>query len=472
MQTEIIRSSERGMVELVGDTEKIIRRTAYSECAVFQTLKDNPSRFLPKIYSAEICCGKTVVCEEYIEGKSLAHTNVSEKQAVDIMIQLCSALEFIHSLGIVHRDIKPSNILLCKDGSIRLIDFEAARFVREDRDKDTRCLGTEGFAPPEQYGFSQTDFRSDIYAAGQTMKTLLGSLSAKPQYRRIILRCTSLDPDRRYQSASELKNALKNMGRKPYYIVAACAAVMAVCIAVTAGISRHTEDIPAVMAEEITDISWEDLAYNAIDSIYNYYGEEENIPEYNADDMIFFCEDKGAKILLAEGAALYGRFEKYVMYSDIDGDNVVEPVEVQVMPDGTLEVMFCYGVPADGVFRGIHCAEFVMPFEFDKSLLGEDTIVQVTSFELYGERLLAVTVGDSASYNFTGFFTVRDGETVFLGSAWGETKARISGVTLNEYLDGGGENVYIYAEGELTPVTAYDYGEYYTVDEYYDDFYG
>lgn len=460
------------MVELVCDTEKIIRRTVYSECAVFHILKANPSQYLPKIFSVEISCGKTVVCEEYIDGKSLAHTSVSEKQAVDIMIQLCSAMEFIHSLGIVHRDIKPSNILLQKDGSIRLIDFEAARLVREDRDKDTRCLGTEGFAPPEQYGFSQTDFRSDIYAAGQTMKTLLGSLSAKPQYRRIILRCTSLDPDKRYQSALELKKALKNIGRKPYYIGAACAAVAAVCIAVTACIPRHTEDIPAVTTEEITDLSWEDLAYNASDSIYNYYGEEENIPEYNADDMIFFCEDEDAKVLLVDGKALYGRFEKYLMYTDIDGDNALEYVEVQITPSGNLEVFFCCGIPRDGVLHGIHCAEFVIPFEFDKSLLGEDTVVQVTSFEIYGECILAVTVGDRESYNFTGFFTVRDGETVFLGSGWGETKARVNGVTLIEYLKSGGDNVYIYTEGELTPVTAYDYGGYYMNDEYYDDLYG
>lgn len=211
MQTEIIRSSERSTVELVCGEDKFIRRTICSECAVYNALKDAPSRFFPQIYSVEISCGKTVVCEEYIDGKNLAHTDISEKQAVNIMIQLCSALENIHRLGIVHRDIKPSNILLQKDGSIRLIDFEAARFVREDSDKDTRCLGTEGFAPPEQYGFSQTDFRSDIYAAGQTMKTLLGSLSAKPAYKKIILRCTSLDPDKRYQSAAELKRALHMM---------------------------------------------------------------------------------------------------------------------------------------------------------------------------------------------------------------------------------------------------------------------
>lgn len=462
MQTEIIRSSERGTVELISGEDTFIRRTICSECIVYNTLKDNPSRYIPQIYSVEISDGRTVVCEEYIDGKSLAHTDLSEKQAVDIMIQLCAALENIHSLGIVHRDIKPSNILLQKDGSIRLIDFEAARFIREDSDKDTRCLGTEGFAPPEQYGFSQTDFRSDIYAAGQTMKTLLGSLSAKPVYKKIILRCTSLDPDKRYQSASELKRALKNIRRKYIYIGTAVMAAVAVCAAF--GIMQNTADIDVQPSEgDVISVT---------DGLDNYYGEAENIPEYNADDMIFFCEDDNAKILLAKGSALYGQYEKYIMYTDMDGDNAVEPVIMQIMPDGTLDVLLCYGIPTDGVFRGIHCAEFAIPFEFDKSLLGEDTIVQVTSFELQDEHILAVTVGDKVSYNFTGLFTVRDGQTVFLGSAWGETKARVSGVTLNEYLADGGENVYIYTEGELAPVTAYDYGEYITGEIYYNDFYG
>lgn len=208
MQTETIHSSDRSTVELVCGEKKFIRRTVYSECAVYNVLKDVSSDFLPKIYSVEITDGKTVICEEYIDGKRLTDVDLSEKQAEKIMLQLCSALEFIHKLGIVHRDIKPSNILLCESGSIKLIDFETARFIKENSEKDTRCLGTEGFAPPEQYGFAQTDCRTDIYAAGQTMKIILGSLSAKSAYKKIIRRCISFDPDKRYQSALELKMRL------------------------------------------------------------------------------------------------------------------------------------------------------------------------------------------------------------------------------------------------------------------------
>ena len=90
------------------------------------------------------------------------------------MEELCEVLVFLHGYGIIHRDIKPSNLLLAPDGHIRLIDFDAAREGKPSADNDTRLLGTRGYAPPEQYGFAQTDSRADIYAAGVTMKQLLG----------------------------------------------------------------------------------------------------------------------------------------------------------------------------------------------------------------------------------------------------------------------------------------------------------
>ncbi|MDE5992885.1 MAG: protein kinase [Oscillospiraceae bacterium] len=192
-------------------------------------LRNFDCRYLPQIYSVDISDGKTVVTEEFITGKNLLDANPDEKQVIRAMMQLCAALEFIHGLRIVHRDIKPSNILLSEDGNIRLIDFEAARFVRDGKDKDTRYLGTDGFAPPEQYGFSQTDPRADIYAAGQTMKTLLGSLSAKRKYAKIIRKCTALDPAERYQSAKALADALTNK-RERIVSTAVFAAAVAVLI--------------------------------------------------------------------------------------------------------------------------------------------------------------------------------------------------------------------------------------------------
>lgn len=228
--SEIIHKSSRGTVEVFEENgEKRIRRTIYAKMSLYELLRNFDCIYLPQIYSVNITDGKTVVTEEFITGKNLLSANLNEKQVIHAMVQLCSALDFIHDLGIVHRDIKPSNILLAEDGNIRLIDFEAARFIRDNKDKDTHYLGTDGFAPPEQYGFSQTDFRTDIYAAGQTMKILLGSLSAKPQYAKIIKKCSAFDPDKRYQTARELIVALK-MRREKISVTALAAAILSVTV--------------------------------------------------------------------------------------------------------------------------------------------------------------------------------------------------------------------------------------------------
>ncbi|MBD5145464.1 MAG: serine/threonine protein kinase [Ruminococcus sp.] len=213
--------------------------------SLYELLRNFDCRYLPQIYSVDISDGKTVVTEEFISGKNLLDANLDEKQVINAMMQLCAALDFIHGLRIVHRDIKPSNILLSEDGNIRLIDFEAARFVRDGKDKDTRYLGTDGFAPPEQYGFSQTDPRADIYAAGQTMKTLLGSLSAKRKYAKIIRKCTALDPAERYQNARALADALTNKREK--IVSAAVFAATAVAVLIFAAIvpkEAPAENIP------------------------------------------------------------------------------------------------------------------------------------------------------------------------------------------------------------------------------------
>lgn len=513
MQTETIHSSERGRIELVYGEEKLIRRTVYSENTVYNALKYHRSEFLPKIYSVEVGDGETVVCEEYIDGESPARTQLSAKKAEEIMLQLCSALEAIHRLGIVHRDIKPSNILLGKDGRIRLIDFEAARIFKDDSENDTCCLGTKGFAPPEQYGFAQTDYRADIYAAGQTMKIFFGDNAEKPRYKKIIQRCTALDPEKRYQSASELKRALVGLQRRKTVIsiLSAAALTAAVCIFARINVSR---DVPAYteatsaqtvtasqgiteteqvvseteqsLSETVTvqtsaritseaettemttasgvivgnEISYPEFSEEKI----TYVTDPENMPEYDSENMIFFCEDKNAKIFLADGNGLFGRFEQYLMHTDLDGDGLAEMAAVGVDINGRLEIEIVTGKIIDGAQRGVLCFDFVVPYEFDKARLGKDTFVQLTEFELGGDGILAVTIGNKENYNFTGFFTVKDDEPKFLGNAWGETYARVVGTALSEYLKGGGNNLYGYAKGKLTAVTAYDYAEYSAVN--------
>ena len=111
--------------------------------------------------------------EDYISGQTLQTVldesfNLPEDAAVDIVCQLCDILSPLHRCDppIIHRDIKPSNILLTPSDHVILIDFDASREFDAGKPEDTVLLGTREYAAPEQYGFGQSDARSDIYALG------------------------------------------------------------------------------------------------------------------------------------------------------------------------------------------------------------------------------------------------------------------------------------------------------------------
>ena len=229
----LLKESEKGTVELVreeGGTRIFVRKRLKGNAAVYRKLRELEHPGLAKIYTVDEEDGFTVVLEEYIEGQTLGNAALSEKELVAAIRELCSVLDYLHSHGIVHRDVKPSNIILAKDGHIRLIDFDAARLMKEEADRDTVLLGTRGYAPPEQYGFAQTDERADIYALGITMKQLLEEKADKLAYRRIIARCTNPNPQKRYRRASAVKRALS--AERRYGLAAAgIAAVAVVCFA-------------------------------------------------------------------------------------------------------------------------------------------------------------------------------------------------------------------------------------------------
>src|SRR5258706_414757 len=93
----------------------------------------------------------------------------------DIGIQLCTVLGYFHTPqpSIIFRDLKPANILLTPHGQIYLIDFGIARHFKPGQSRDTIAFGSPGYAPPEQYGKTQTTPRADIYALGATLHQLL-----------------------------------------------------------------------------------------------------------------------------------------------------------------------------------------------------------------------------------------------------------------------------------------------------------
>jgi eukaryotic-like serine/threonine-protein kinase len=137
---------------------------------------------LPSIHDYFNQSGRSYLVMSFIEGETLEHylqaTNnvyLTIKEVLDIGIQLCTALDFLHTRQppIIFRDLKPSNIMRTPDGHIYLIDFGIVRLFKPGQTWDTNALGTLGYAAPEQHGKTQTTPRADIYSLGATLHYLL-----------------------------------------------------------------------------------------------------------------------------------------------------------------------------------------------------------------------------------------------------------------------------------------------------------
>lgn len=184
---------------------------------------------LPSIIDVIDRDGTFLIVMDYIEGNPLSKALETEgaqnqEDVIEWAKQLCDVLGYLHSRKppIIYRDMKPSNIMLKPDGNVMLIDFGTAREYKSDSIADTTCLGTQGYAAPEQFGGQgQTDARTDIYCLGATLYHLVtGHNPCTPPYEmypirqwnpmlssgleEIIIKCTQRNPNDRYQSCAEL----------------------------------------------------------------------------------------------------------------------------------------------------------------------------------------------------------------------------------------------------------------------------
>lgn len=209
---ERVDTFKEGKVYLVYDVEHhrmAVEKHLQGKALIYEQLKALSHSYLPQLYAVSYTEDETIVWEEYITGKSLEQIPATEKQVTRWLFELCDVLRFLHRHHILHRDIKPSNLLLGGDGHIRLIDFDAAREEKAEAESDTRLLGTRGYAPPEQYGFAQTDERTDIYALGITVRELLGEKAEKLRWRHILKKCTALEPKKRYHHVWQMEWAIR-----------------------------------------------------------------------------------------------------------------------------------------------------------------------------------------------------------------------------------------------------------------------
>ena len=155
-------------------------------------------------------------------------------------------IEYLHSRKppVIHRDIKPQNIILTPEGKCALIDFGTARLYKEANKEDTIFMGTQATAPPEQFGYGQSDERTDIYALGMLIRFLLtGSLEKESNaiysgaLKKIESKCTAFDPDKRYTDIHRVIIALKFVQhRKTTYRAAAAIFSVIIIFIAAAGI--------------------------------------------------------------------------------------------------------------------------------------------------------------------------------------------------------------------------------------------
>ena len=221
---ELTVLDEKKNIVLVQDrrnSELCVKKTLdiYSR-DVYEQLASVRIEGVPAVKECVADDGKLIVVEEYVQGRSLKqvldeHGLLNEEQAYEIAVQLVDILVRLHQLepAIVHRDIKPSNIIIEKNGHVNLIDFNAARHVNADKNEDTRMLGTVYFAAPEQFGFGQSDERTDIYGLGVTINYIMtgdkpGAGIAECIFSDILKKCLMVDAKDRYQSAEELRGVL------------------------------------------------------------------------------------------------------------------------------------------------------------------------------------------------------------------------------------------------------------------------
>lgn len=195
--------------------KNVIVRKYIGDCMAYKALTKIKHSNLPIVYEAISNGEKSIVIEEYIEGITVGEVlqtgRYTEEGVERVISQLVDVLDVLHRNNIVHRDVKPENIMVNNKGLVKLIDFNISRICNSTNEKDTRILGTNGFAAPEQYGIAESDPRTDIYALGILINIMLtGEHPAKKmcdgKWKSIVNKCTRINPDERFQS---VKNILK-----------------------------------------------------------------------------------------------------------------------------------------------------------------------------------------------------------------------------------------------------------------------
>lgn len=223
--TSLVEEKVTGMLCVVKCAEGTRAVLLEREASILKKLSEKCCKGIPRFYTLLEEDEYVFLVREYISGKTLyeivqENGAFSGRQTMELDSQLCALLSQLHNLDepLIHRDIKPENIVLSDGGELVLVDFDTVRTYRKDGAQDTFVMGSKETAAPEQYGYSQTDLRTDVYAIGRTLWYLAAGgygeeeLKLAPISRKlksIILKASSFDPSGRYESTMKLDRALR-----------------------------------------------------------------------------------------------------------------------------------------------------------------------------------------------------------------------------------------------------------------------
>lgn len=415
---------------------------------------------LPSIIDVIDGDGTFLIVMDYIEGKPLSkmldeYGAQPQEYVIEWAKQLCNVLGYLHSRqpAIIYRDMKPSNVMLKPDGDVTLIDFGTAREFKSDRVEDTSCLGTRGYAAPEQYGGrGQTDARTDIYCLGATIYHLLTGLAplAAPYYgmvpirqinpalsaglEEIIIKCTQDNPADRYQNCSELLYALEHYDelddeyrgsqrkKMRMFSVTVGLTLMFGVGALLAGVKENSltdQNYTAYLSKAQTSLSFNDKTENYTQAIRLNPKEKEGyltmLSDYVDNDEEFSIEDSAAVT-----TAFYSKDKK-----NASGIDYLEKAD----PEGYAEVCFQLGIDYFFKYKGTEGKKSSVDW-FNKVVnLGEKGIDEVrrnraeiySRIGTYYQSLGKVDKsGESTNANYNSFFgdlaLLNNSEVVALGN--------------------------------------------------------
>ena len=214
---------EEGLKRLLREAQSAAKLTHPNIVAVYDVIEDRDAR---------------VIVMEYVAGRTLREViPLPWREAVEVVTQVCRALDYAHTQGVVHRDIKPENVVITPDGTAKVMDFGLARSEGRSRLTQTGMIvGTVAYMAPEQAVSGQADARSDLYSLGCVLYQMVTGKApfeaddpisvismhvnvppVAPRFHNpeipttlesIVLRLLAKDPTERYASADELAHIL------------------------------------------------------------------------------------------------------------------------------------------------------------------------------------------------------------------------------------------------------------------------